>query len=105
MDVRIKENSWIAKIAAAKLKSSQVAIVFGRTIHLHNTTRSQFLNDKEWVCHELQHVNQYRKNGFAGFLIRYLLESIRKGYYNNKFEVEARMAEENIALLQNVKFS
>jgi len=27
-------------------------------------------------------------------LVKYLWESIRKGYYNNRFEVEARKAEE-----------
>jgi hypothetical protein len=104
LNVKIKENSWVAKVAAIKLKSAKVAIVFGRTIHLHNTKRNEFLHDISWVCHELKHVEQYRKNGFAGFIIKYLLEWIKHGYYNNKFEVEARDNEKNIQLLLGVKF-
>jgi hypothetical protein len=40
---RIKENSVWAKLAARKLKVQQVAIVFGKTIHLHNTSSRSFL--------------------------------------------------------------
>ena len=93
MEVRIKESSWVARIAAVKMKASKVAIVFGSTIHLHNTTRSEFLNDQAWVNHELMHVDQYKRYGFVGFISRYLVEWFRKGYYNNKYEVEARAAE------------
>ena len=98
MLVRIKENSWLAKLAAAKLKADQVAIVFGNTIYLHNTSRAELLNDKEWLCHELKHAEQYRQHGFAGFLIRYLIEWIRNGYYNNRFEKEARENEKKSGL-------
>ena len=71
MKVRIKENSWVAKMAAAKMKTDKVAIVFGSTIHLHNTSRSEFLHDNDWVCHELKHVQQYQQNGFTSFLIQW----------------------------------
>lgn len=89
----IKENSWLAKIAAKKLGTSNVAMVIGKTIHLHNTTASAFLQNERWVKHELCHIRQYRQYGIIGFLVRYTWESIRKGYYNNRFEVEARDAE------------
>jgi hypothetical protein len=89
----IKENSWIARIAAWKLSSSSVAIVIGKTIHLHNASRDEFLQNERWVRHELCHVKQFREHGYAGFIFKYLWESIRKGYYNNRFEVEAREAE------------
>ena len=89
----IKENSWLAKVAAKKLGSNAVAMVLGKTIHLHNTTRSEFLQDEKWVKHELCHIRQFKKHGYFGFIIKYLWESIRKGYYNNRFEVEARKAE------------
>lgn len=90
----IKENSWVAKIAAFKLGSSQVAIVLGNTIHLHNTTRKAFLDNPKWLKHELCHIAQFQRYGFTGFICRYLWESIRMGYYNNKYEVEAREAEQ-----------
>ena len=92
-DFAIKENSWLAKIASLKLGTKSVAMVLGKTIHLHNTTSESFLKDEKWVKHELCHVQQYDRYGFFNFLVRYLWESMRKGYYNNKYEVEARKAE------------
>ncbi len=93
IDYSIKENSWIAKFAAKKLRSDKVAIVIGKTIHLHNTSKKQFLLNEKWVKHELCHVKQFQQNGYLPFIIKYLWESIRHGYYNNKYEVEARKAE------------
>ena len=93
-DISIKGNSWIAKLAAKRLKVSRIAIVLGKTIHLHNTTQQQFLNDERWVKHELCHVQQFKRNGYFCFIIKYFLESMSKGYYNNKYEVEAREAED-----------
>lgn len=90
----IKENSWLAKIAARKLGSQSVAMVLGKTIHLYNTAKEDFLQNEKWVKHELCHVQQYRQHGFIGFIVKYVWESIHKGYYNNKFEVQARAAEE-----------
>lgn len=92
--VRIRENSFIARIAAWKLGTRNVAIVIGHTIHLWNCPEEAFLQQESWVKHELCHVRQYEQYGVAGFIIRYLWESLRKGYYNNRFEVEARAAEE-----------
>ena len=94
-DYSIKENSWIAKLAAFKLGSKRVAIVIGKTIHLHNTSKQEFLKDERWVKHELCHVRQFRQNGFLPFIAQYLWESIKHGYYNNKYEIEAREAEKN----------
>lgn len=102
--VKIKENSMLARLAAAGMKADQLAIVFGNTIHLHNTGRAAFLSDPNWVCHELKHVQQYRQYGFAGFLTRYLYDWIRHGYYNNKFEKEARVAEGKRELLSGIEF-
>lgn len=89
----IRENSWIARIAAWKLSSRQVAIVIGRTIHLHNTSRTEFLKNERWLRHELCHIEQFRRYGFTKFILLYVWESIRKGYWQNKYEVEARQAE------------
>ena len=93
MDFRIKENSFIAKLAAGKLKSKRVAMVLGKTIHLHNTSREEFLNDARWVKHELKHIEQFARYGYLNFVVRYLWESFKKGYYGNRFEIEAREAE------------
>ena len=61
MELNIKENSWIAKLAAKKLRSKNVAIVIGSTIHLHNVTKEEFLQDKQWVKHEVCHLQTIQK--------------------------------------------
>jgi len=93
-DFIIKENSWLAKIVAKKLGSRSVAMVLGKTIHLYNTTKAEFLQDEKWVKHELCHIKQFKEHGNFLFVVKYLWESLRKGYYNNRFEVEARAAED-----------
>lgn len=93
---RIKENSFIAKLAALKLKTRQVAIVFGKTIHLHNTSKESFLQNQRWLRHELAHIEQYSRYGFVRFLVLYVWYSIKFGYYNNPLEVEAREKEKEL---------
>jgi hypothetical protein len=102
--VKIKENSWLAKIAAGNLHCEKVAMVIGKTIHLHNSTKEEFLSNQRWVCHEVVHVKQYRELGYLKFIILYLLESFNKGYVNNKFEVEARHRERDVAILNGIRF-
>ncbi len=92
--VFLKENSLIARFAAWKLDASRVAIVIGNTIHLHRTSVKEFLANEKWVRHELCHIQQFREYGFVNFIMRYLWESLRKGYFNNRYEIEARKAEE-----------
>ena len=101
LSFKIKEQSFIARLAAWKLNSDKVAIVIGKTIHLHNTERQEFLQNKQWVLHELKHVEQFKQHGFFSFLFLYLWESIRQGYTNNKYEIEARAAEVDEELLKN----
>ena len=92
-DFTIKENSLLARIAAFKLGTKRVAMVIGNTIHLYNTTKEEFLNDKRWLKHELCHIRQFKQHGYFIFIIKYVWESIKKGYNNNKYEAEARAAE------------
>lgn len=92
-DFHIKENSWLARVAARKLGAPRVAMVIGSTIHLHNASKDFFLSHERWVKHELAHVAQFRRYGVFRFIALYLWESMRKGYYHNRFEVEAREAE------------
>ena len=76
------------------MKSGKMAIVIGRTIYLYNVSREEFLGNQRWVKHEIEHVRQYRRYGVILFIIRYLVESARNGYSNNKYERKARAAEE-----------
>jgi len=98
----IKENSLLARIAARKLKQDKMAMVMGKTILLHDTTRQEFINNRKWIRHELAHVKQFKKYGYLLFLVLYLVESIKNGYYNNKYEKEARLAEEDESLDQYI---
>ena len=92
MHLRIKENSFFARVACWVLKSPNVAMVLGKTIHLSGVSRETFMQNPSWVSHELCHVRQFQEHGYIKFLWRYLLECYRHGYYNNKFEVEAHEA-------------
>ncbi len=89
----LKENSWIARIAAFKLNASSVAIVLGNTIYLHNAKQEEFIKNTRWLKHELCHVQQFEQHGFFSFIVKYLWESLKHGYQNNKYEIEARKAE------------
>ncbi|SDC82589.1 eCIS core domain-containing protein [Niabella drilacis] len=96
---RIKENSFIARLAAGKLRAKNVAMVIGRTIYLYGVTSPAFLADEHWVRHELKHIEQYQRYGVLKFLFKYLVQSIKHGYYNNPLEKEARAAENDAAIL------
>jgi hypothetical protein len=102
--VKIKENSWIARIAARRMKFPRIAIVLGRTIHLHNATLTTFINSRRWVLHELKHVEQFER-GFLLFAWQYLADYAKNGYYQNKFEIEARAAEADDSLLNKYDLS
>jgi hypothetical protein len=98
MKIRIKEGTFYARMAARKMKSHALAIVWRNSVHLHNISREEFLKDKAFVLHELAHVRQFRRYGTFRFVVLYLWESLCKGYYNNRFEIEARKAETTGAL-------
>ena len=89
-NLKIVEKSFIARIAAKVRKSDSIAIVLGQKIYLFGANREQFLANRRWVEHEMVHLEQFRRYGTIRFIILYLWESIKKGYWNNKFETEAR---------------
>jgi hypothetical protein len=91
--VKVRENSWLAKIAAYKMKANGLAMVIGKTIHLHGVTTESFISDERWLKHEMCHVKQFQRYGFWRFIFLYLKESLKHGYTNNRFEQEARKME------------
>jgi hypothetical protein len=104
MKVYIKQDSHFAFLAAKKLKGERMAMVLGKTIHLHNISPEDFLKDKSWVCHELRHVHQFRQHGNVLFILKYLFEWTKRGYTNNRFELEANESENDMTLLNDVQF-
>lgn len=77
-------------------------MVIGKTIHLNNISKAEFLNNKKLVRHEVAHVYQWIKYGRLCFAVLYLLESFNKGYLYNRFEVEARKKENDAHILENI---
>lgn len=100
LSVKLHSSSLIARIAACKLKERSVAITIGRHICLYGISKEDFLKDKSWVCHELAHVEQYAQHGFLRFIFLYLKESRKNGYFNNRFEADARNREQEFSLLE-----
>ena len=96
MTIRIKERSFLARLAAWRLGVDAVALTLGDTIHLHRAKATSLLRDEAWLRHELKHVEQFRRYGYLRFLFLYAVESCRKGYWANRFEVEARCAEGSV---------
>jgi hypothetical protein len=68
---------------------SVAAITVGSTVFLARRPAPSL----HLLLHELGHVRQYRRD--KTFVIRYLWESLRRGYSRNRFELEAdQFAEE-----------
>lgn len=50
-------------------------------------------HNRPLIRHELCHLEQIRREGRLRFAVGYLRELVRNGYWNNKYEIEARAAE------------
>ncbi|MBY5957309.1 hypothetical protein KUV50_04115 [Membranicola marinus] len=101
--VVIKSNSWLARLACRWMKSRRVAIVVGSTIHMYGAEPQNLFDDQNWLAHELVHIDQFEKYGFFRFIILYLWETVKHGYYNNRYEVEARNKVNQMASMQRME--
>lgn len=63
---------------------SVAAITLWRTVWI----AADAAPSSELLLHELRHVHQFQAS--ATFPLRYLWESLRRGYFRNRFEVDAR---------------
>ena len=102
--VRIRQNALLAKIACKCIRQKDVALTIFKTIYLSHSSPDNFLANQRWVAHELAHVRQFMTFGRVRFLWMYLMESLRKGYYQNKWEAEARAQEEQPGILEDYYF-
>ena len=91
--VRVIEHSWFAR-----LHGGAVATTRPGRIYLRGAAAAFFANP--WLMlHEYCHVIRQWQPGTLT-AARYLLECLRRGYWNNRFEVEARaFADANLAHL------
>ena len=84
-DASYRVGGFPLRIGGWALGASHVAgITLGRTIFLH---RAEGL-DESLLLHELRHVHQFRER--KSFPVRYLWQSLRRGYRANPYEVDAR---------------
>ncbi len=65
-------------------KRTVAAITLGRTIFLAEVTRLE----AELLLHEFRHVEQFAER--RTFPLRYIWESLRRGYHANCYEADAR---------------
>jgi hypothetical protein len=84
-EARFRGGGLPLRIGGWTLGASHVAgITLGRTIFLHETESL----DESLLLHELRHVHQFRER--RSFPVRYLWQSIKCGYRDNPYEVDAR---------------
>ena len=89
--VKVIEHSWLVR-----LHGRAVATTRPQRIYLRGCAAEFFANP--WlVLHEYCHVIRQWQRGHLT-VARYLIECLRHGYWNNRFEVEAReFADRNVA--------
>ena len=86
--VVLREGRLVPRIGGllARMGAPAAAVTLGRTIVLNPDARLT----PGLLVHELTHVRQWRADIL--FPIRYTLATLRHGYVNNPYEVEARLA-------------
>lgn len=81
--VRVIEYSWMARLHGRALATTRRGHIYLRG------GADAFFADPRLVLHEYWHViGQWQRGTLT--VPRYLLECLRRGYWNNRFEVEAR---------------
>ncbi|MEX1203493.1 MAG: hypothetical protein WEA59_09630 [Ferruginibacter sp.] len=83
----------VGKVCCLQTERTKRCLSIRSTIHLYHVSKKDFLSNEAWLKHELCHVQQFKRYGFVNFLLKYIWESFKKGYFNNKYEVQAREAE------------
>ena len=88
--VCVIENSWFARLhwrAAATTRRERIYLSGGA---------EEFFGDTALVLHEYFHVLRQWHSGELS-VSRYLLETFRRGYWDNRFEIAAReFAQDNL---------
>ena len=87
--VKVIEHSWFARLHGA------FATTRLERIYLRGSAE-EFFSDPWIMLHEYCHVLRQWQTGSLTVL-RYLLEWARRGYWNNRFEVEAREFADRLA--------
>lgn len=87
--VTIREGRWIPALGGwlGRMRGPAAAVTLRRTIIVHRDVRLS----RRLLVHELEHVRQWTEDPL--FPLRYTWESLRHGYWNNRYEQQAREVE------------
>lgn len=85
-EVTLREGTVVTRIGGVlgRMGRPAAAVTLGRTIVIHRGTRLT----PGLLRHELAHVRQWRED--ALFPLKYAVATLRHGYHDNPYEVEAR---------------
>jgi hypothetical protein len=81
--VRVIEHSWFARLHANAIATTRRGRIYLRG------SAAEFYSNPPLMLHEYCHVIRQWQPGTLT-VARYLAEWLRRGYWNNRFEVEAR---------------
>lgn len=83
--VRVRRNRLVPALGGllGRMGGPAAAVTLGRTILVHPSVRI----DEGLLVHEMVHVEQWTEDRL--FPVKYTLESLRRGYRGNRYEVEA----------------
>lgn len=83
--VTVRRNRWIPAIGGVtgNMKGPAAAVTLGGTI----LVSPEVTIDRGLLEHELVHVRQWR--GDRLFAVKYVAEWVRRGYWQNRYELEA----------------
>jgi hypothetical protein len=82
--IRLRRGGLPVRIAGwSLLQSTAAAITLWDVVFLAPDTSP----DAELLLHELRHVQQFQSSRM--FPLRYLLESVTRGYHHNRYELDA----------------
>jgi hypothetical protein len=84
-DARYRQGGLPLRVGGWTLGATTVAgITLWRTIWVAPGRQPE----AELLLHEIRHVQQFQAS--VSFPVRYIWESVRRGYYANRYEVDAR---------------
>lgn len=88
--VVLRQGGWIPALGGllARAAGPAAAVTLRNTVVVHPRARLT----RRLLAHELEHVRQWREDRW--FPLRYTWETLRSGYHDNHYEVQARAAAE-----------
>ena len=89
--VKIKEATGLFLLLLNLFKFDAWASVW-KTIYI----RKEHYHNERLIAHEMCHIGQIKADGWYWQPIKYLYYTVRYGYKNNPYEVEARKAEDKV---------